>query len=169
MNLLLPQTNFSAAPPLPPQAELSFVPGCRCTPSRTSDDASSLLGVYSTVEVHGYIVAFCRGFSFRGRTGTDYISHPSGDDEIRPGEKMAVRDCLTATVFFLVYHFNRVAVRGCLTAIRNAAGCETFAGNNSVLRKKFCTGARTHEGSKEMISAESGFQDFGINPTLAGL
>ena len=49
-----------------------------------------------TVEVHGYIVAFCRGFSFRGRTGTDYISHPSGDDEIRPGEKIAVRDCLTA-------------------------------------------------------------------------
>ena len=65
-----------------------------------SQDASSLLGVYSTVEVHGYIVAFCRGFSFRGRTGTDYISHPSGDDEIRPGEKIAVRDCLTATVFF---------------------------------------------------------------------
>ena len=62
-----------------------------------SDDASSLLGVYSTVEVHGYIVAFCRGFSFRGRTGTDYISHPSGDDEIRPGEKIAVRESLTAT------------------------------------------------------------------------
>ena len=60
-------------------------------------------------------------------------------------------------------------MRGCLTATRNAAGCETLAGNNSVLRKKLCTGARTHEGSKEMISAESGFQDFGINPTLAGL
>ena len=67
------------------------------TANRSSDDASSLLGIYSTVEVHGYIVAFCRGFSFRGRTGTDYISHPSGDDEIRPGEKIAVRESLTAT------------------------------------------------------------------------
>ena len=59
------------------------------------------MGVYSTVEVHGYIVAFCRGFSFRGRTGTDYISHPSGDDEIRPGEKIAVRESLTATAFLV--------------------------------------------------------------------
>ncbi len=80
----------------------------------TSDDASSLLGVYSTVEVHGYIVAFCRGFSFRGRTGTDYISHPSGDDEIRPGEKIAVRESLTATASW----FHRQGTRKLATRCR---------------------------------------------------
>ena len=81
---------------------------------KCSDDASSLLGVYSTVEVHGYIVAFCRGFSFRGRTGTDYISHPSGDDEIRPGEKIAVRESLTATASW----FHRQVTRKLATRCR---------------------------------------------------